>query len=528
MKKQNPFQPLIYAMLLIAGIGLGVLVSAISADKNKPLFSGPYNKLNDILSFIRYKYVDSVSASKLSEDAINSLLSGLDPHSVYIPPTEIEEVNQSLEGNFDGIGIEFYIVKDTVVVVSPISGGPAEMLGMKAGDKILRINDTIVAGIGITNEMVMKKLRGPRGTRVKVGVQRAGLQALKEFNITRDKIPLYSVDVSLMLDDTTGYIKINRFSATTHSEFVNGLRKLNERSLKRLIVDLRQNPGGYLQAATDIADELISGKKILVYTEGNAYKRQDYIGQKPGMFERGDLVILLDQGSASASEILAGAVQDWDRGTIVGKNSFGKGLVQEQFELHDGSALRLTVARYYTPSGRCIQRPYSNGKEAYYMELANRMLGAGNNSDSLSAQDSLIYRTASGRIVYGGGGIFPDMEVKQDTGRGLELLYQARGMMQEFVYSRINDGRLSNISGTDAKTFDRSYQLPESLLQEFYAYANAQGFKPDDAWKESHRALMANYLKAYIARNRWQNEGYFLVLSREDEFIKSAMRAPMP
>ncbi len=528
MKKQNPFQPLIYAILLIAGIGLGVLVSAISADKNKPLFSGPYNKLNDILSFISYKYVDTVSLSGLSEEAINSLLSGLDPHSVYIPVSEIEEVNQSLEGNFDGIGIEFYIVKDTVTVVSPISGGPAEMLGMKAGDKILRINDSLVAGIGITNEMVMKKLRGPKGTRVKVSVQRAGLQGLRDFNITRDKIPIYSVDVSLMLDDTTGYIKINRFSATTHSEFVSGLRKLNENSMKRLIVDLRQNPGGYLQAATEIADELISGKKILVYTEGNAYKRQDYIGQKPGMFERGDLVILLDQGSASASEILAGAVQDWDRGTIVGKNSFGKGLVQEQFELRDGSALRLTVARYYTPSGRCIQRPYENGKEAYYMELANRMLGAGNGSDSIPAKDSLIYRTASGRIVYGGGGIFPDIEVKQDTGRGLELLYQARSMMQEFVYSRINDGRLGNIAAADARTFDRSYLLPESLLQEFYNYAAAQGLKADESWKQSHRALIANYLKAYIARNRWQNEGYFLVLSREDEFIKSAMKAPMP
>lgn len=524
MKKNNPFQPFIYAMVLVGGIALGVMISMVSADKKKPLLSGPYNKINDILSYIHFKYVDSVDTEALTDDAINGLLSGLDPHSVYIPATDMEEVNQSLEGNFEGIGIEFYIVLDTVTVVSPISGGPAELLGVKAGDKIIYINDSLVAGTKISNEQVMKKLRGPKGTKVKVKVKRNGVSGLKTFEITRDKIPLYSLDAAIRLADSTGYIKINRFSATTHAEFSTGLQKLLEQGISRLVIDLRQNPGGYLQAATAIADELISGKKILVYTEGNAYNRQDYIGQKPGLYERGELIVLIDQGSASASEILAGAIQDWDRGKIIGRTSFGKGLVQEQFQLRDGSALRLTVARYYTPSGRCIQRPYENGKEAYYQEMADRFRNPEEGKSDSLRKDSLVYRTSEGRKVFGGGGINPDLEVPVDTTIDLEYMFHARSLMPEFVYRKMGSSEFMGKGFANVSEFSKNYSISQALMDEFFVFAKTQGLEQDSSKRLKSETQLRNLLKAFIAKSKWQNEGFYYVLTEGDEFIRASKK----
>jgi carboxyl-terminal processing protease len=433
-------------------------------------------------------------------------------------------MSEQLEGNFDGIGVEFNIQKDTIMVVAAISGGPSEALGIQSGDRIVEIEGKRVAGIHITNEDVMKKLRGKKGTRVKVGVYRPGRKSLLRFEITRDKIPIYSVDASIMLDAQTGYIKISRFAATTFEEYQEAFKKLKSKGMQQLVLDLRDNPGGYLNAAVDLCDEFLPAGRKIVYTEGKARSREDYNASSTGEFESGALVVLIDEGSASASEIVSGAVQDNDRGWIIGKRSFGKGLVQEEVRFDDGSAMRLTIARYYTPSGRCIQRNYENGSDAYYQEIADRMRG--NEKDTKSkVKDSLAFKTKAGREVYGGGGISPDFEVDADTSGYSEYLAEvvSNGLINRFAFDRVDRTRKElKALYPDAAKFVAGFDA-SGLLPEFIAFCSRNGVKEDTQGAKASSRLIANQIEALIARALYGNEGYFCVQTKHDKSIAKAI-----
>ncbi len=524
-KKYSFLLPLAFAIVMIVGVQLGIFISrASNGSAGSTSGATQYSKLNEIINYVNQKYVDTLNSEQLEEDIITSYLSKLDPHSVYIPRREMEEVDEDMQGNFEGVGIEFRIVADTLLVANAISGGPSELAGIKSGDKIIKINDTIVAGKKLTNEDVMHKLRGEKGTKVKVAVMRRGEHRLLDYIITRDKIPLISVDVSYMVDKEIGYIKINRFSATTTDEFGKKLYELKQQGVKKLIVDLRQNPGGYLQAAVDIVDELIGGKQLVVYTKGNAFPRQDYVATKQGQFEEGALCILMDEGSASASEILSGAIQDHDRGTIIGRRSFGKGLVQEQYKLNDGSALRLTIARYYTPSGRCIQRNYGKNTEDYYNDILERYNnGEFFNGDSVHTKDSVVYFTDAGRKVYAGGGITPDIFVPYDTSIKYNYLADFRRFIPDYVINRYgtNDGIYLNYKS--AADFNRSFVLDNVMLNDFLSYAYAKGVEKNEAALKNIDSLLRNTLKAYIAKEKWQNDGLYPVLNQSDVMFLKAV-----
>jgi carboxyl-terminal processing protease len=524
-RSSSPYMPLIFSLLIAFGIMLGMVISYVTSDKKGPMMQGSkYDKIDDIISFVKLKYVDTVNTDQLTEQAIEKLLTTLDPHSVYIPKKDLEQTNESLDGNFEGIGIEFYIVQDTITVVSAISGGPAELVGMRAGDKIIKIEDTVVAGKKIKNEDVTHKLRGPGDTKVSVEVMRSGSKDLKKFTITRGKIPLYSIDAGYMIDAKVGYIKINRFSATTHKEFKTKLKQLNQQGMKSLIIDLRQNPGGYLNAATEIVDELLDGEKLIVYTQGKSVDKMEYKASIPGEFEYGKLCVLIDQGSASAAEILSGAVQDWDRGTIIGRTSFGKGLVQEQYELPDGSALRLTVARYYTPSGRCIQRPYNKGTEEYYNEVYERyQKGEFMHEDTTKGLDTTVYRTSKGRIVYSGGGIRPDIFVPLDTTEDFDYLYKMRAFIPEFIYKQYSaEPGMLDAFKTLAE-FNGGYHISEAMNQQFKENMKKQGFELDEKRYAKLQRKVDEYLKAYLAKQKWQSDGFYYIINQDDKVMERAL-----
>ena len=425
-----------FSYLLLAavvGIALGVFLDKVFSEDN---LRDSIRKFNDVLTFTEKYYVEEVDTQKLVESAINGMLNELDPHSVYIPPEQFTQVEESFRGDFEGIGIEFQIVNDTLTVVSAISGGPSEALGILPGDRIIKIDDALV--IGITNDEVRNKLRGKAGTEVKVSISRVGVSKPIDYTIVRDKIPLYSVDTHFMMDDNTGYVSVSRFSETTYEELFEALNDLNKKGMSQLVVDLRGNPGGYLNQAVKISDLFISGKKKIVYTEGRRKEFDEvYYASESSKFEDIPLIILINRGSASASEIVSGAVQDWDRGLIVGETSFGKGLVQRQFELPDNSALRLTISQYFTPSGRLIQRDYKNKKNKadYYAERDSTVDEEGDNINHTAEQDSVKpeYKTGKGRIVYGGGGITPDYIVKS----GLVTTYTQNLLRKNIFYTFI-------------------------------------------------------------------------------------------
>lgn len=522
-KKTNPYSPFIYAIVLAFGVMLGFVVNSITTGKQS-IINQQYDKVEDILNYINLKYVDTINRADLMDKTIDKMLNNLDPHSVYIPAQDLSEVNESLEGNFQGVGIEFFIVQDTVTVVTAIPGGPSELVGIKAGDRIIKINDSIVAGVKIKDTDIKKKLRGPKDTQVKVGILRSGKKDLVNFDITRNTIPLYSVDAAYMINPTVGYIKINNFSSTTHQEFVEKLGELKEKGMKELVIDLRGNPGGYLQAATAIADELISGEKLLVYTKGKAYDRQDYNARRPGAFEQGKVSVLIDQGSASASEILAGAIQDWDRGVIIGRTSFGKGLVQEQYDLRDGSALRLTVARYYTPSGRSIQRPYDKGNEEYFNDVYERyMRGEFVHEDTIASKDTTVYKTKNGRRVYGGGGIRPDVFVPVDTSAEGEYFYTVRASIPEFVY-KYSSQHSGLLDGYKTKEdFRKNFVVTEAMLNEFYAYAVAAGLKRNTVKDAKIATKLKLNIEAFIAKQTWRLDGYYYIINETDNVLNTAV-----
>jgi len=525
----NVYMPLIFAVVLIVGMQLGFkMYEKLNGKAPRVSSVSGLGELQEVFNYIDAKYVDGVNDSKLAESAIEAALKELDPHSNYISPEDLQAVNEDLQGNFEGIGVEFSIVRDTIMVVTPIAGGPSEKLGILSGDQIIAIEDSTIAGIGITNEQVVKRLRGSKGSSVNVSIKRKGVKDVLKYDIERDDIPLYSVDVSYMMDDETGYVKINRFSRDTYNEFMDALLGLKEKGMGKLILDLRQNPGGYLTAAVDISDELIDGQKLLVYMQGQHYKRKEYRARKAGLFEDGELVILVDEGSASASEIVSGAVQDWDRGMILGRRSFGKGLVQEQYELSNGGALRLTVARYYTPTGRSIQKPYEEGVDAYRNEIVERYeQGELQSEDSVKVEnDSMVFKTLiDKRTVYGGGGIMPDTFVPLDTTLNETFVIQVRSVIPEFTYEHFNNNQEYYRNFKSADEYRSNYSVDDALYTKFKDYVkqtDLEDVKYDEAILNRDKETIKTYIKAYIARQLWQSDGFYPIIHELDETLKEA------
>lgn len=473
-------------------------------------------------------YVDTIQKSKLVENAITGMLNKLDPHSVYISSDEVQRMNEPLEGNFEGIGIQFNILQDTLLVVNPIPGGPSEEVGVRAGDRIIYVNDTLVAGVNLTNKIVFQKLRGKKGTIVTVKIARMGTPKLIEFSITRDKIPIFSMDAANMLTSDIGYIKLNRFSATTHDEFLQGIEKLKKQGMKKLVLDLQGNGGGYLQTATKIADEFLSKDHLIVYTKGQNSPEHKFTAIKRGVFENGKLVVLIDEGSASASEILSGAIQDWDRGVVIGRRSFGKGLVQRPFNLPDGSIMRLTTAKYYTPTGRLIQKSYEGGKEKYHDDLLTRYNhGELTNADSIHFPDSLLYRTLiNKRAVYGGGGIMPDIFVPLDTTTysNYHRDLVAKGIVNKFILTYLDHNReqIKN-NYIDIDNFINNFECSQPMLDSLINY----GEKNEITFNEKEFLLskksIALQLKALLGRNLFSLSDFYRIINQDDKVIKQAI-----
>lgn len=488
------------------------------------------DKFNMLLNYVEHLYVDSVDAAALTERAIVALLEQLDPHSSYFTAEEMEESNEPLQGSFSGIGITFNILKDTIYVLEPISGGPSEKLGIRAGDKIVEVNGENVAGIGIKNSGVASRLKGPKGTKVNVGIQRKGVKNLIPYEITRDNIPIHSVDAAYMVTPGVGYIKVARFAKNTMEELRKGIVDLKAQGMTSLILDLQGNGGGYLNTAVEMADEFISGDKMLVYTEGKAFPRKDEKANPKveGLFEKGKLIILIDESTASASEIVSGAVQDWDRGIIIGRRSFGKGLVQRQFNFGDGSSIRLTVQRYYTPSGRSIQKPYDDGLEAYFRDKETRYKkGEYFTMDSIQMPDSLKFFTnIKKRTVYGGGGILPDIFVPLDTTENTDYLADLirTGANNEWslTYTDANRDKLLEMYPT-AQDFIDKFDLSEADMKGLIEKGELEGAKfNEEQYKVSENTLKIR-TKALIARNLYGNESFYKVINHLNPALKKAI-----
>lgn len=513
--------PLIAAFVLPA-----LLPEARAQQDNDPLTTG---KLSSLMYHIDRMYVDDVDKNKLVDAAIVSMLAELDPHSIYIPKEDLEEVNEPLKGNFEGVGIQFNIVRDTIYVVDAIPGGPSERIGIRAGDRIVSIDKENVAGVSFKNNDVMKRLRGKKGTKVNVAILRKGEAEPLDFTITRDKIPIFSVEASYMAEPGVGYIKVSRFSATTMKEFREKLTSLKAAGMKDLILDLQGNGGGYLRTAIEMADEFLGDRKLVVYTEGRTSPREDTYATKDGLFEKGRLVVLVDEGSASASEIVSGAVQDWDRGLIVGRRSFGKGLVQRPVMLSDGSAVRLTVSRYYTPSGRSIQKSYEEGLEAYQREKSERFAkGELTTADSIHAADTVKYFTMNKRVVYGGGGITPDVFVPIDTTQSSAYFSQLvrKGILNTFALAQVDKERDKWLAGyPDVASFARSFVVGDALSSDLQAYAAKEGVEFDATGWARSKELIALRLKALIARDLWNTSAYWQVINAENPVDRSFQRA---
>lgn len=491
-------------------------------------FMKSLNKFRQVLTHVENDYVDEVDSEELVETAITKMLEDLDPHTSYIPAKDLDLIQSRLQGNYEGIGVEFNIFKDTIHVVTPLSGGPSQKLGIRSGDKIVKVDDETVAGVGITNQKVIELLRGPGGSEVVVSIKRDGEDELIDFTIERDVIPQYSVDVSYMVSDNIGYIKVARFANSTYLEFKEALLKLKDQGMTKLVIDLTGNPGGYLNRAVQIADEVLSGRQMIVYTDGKEkrYTEQHFSGEQ-GDFENGSLVIMVDEGSASASEIVAGAVQDHDRGLIVGRRSFGKGLVQLPIDLNDGSELRLTISRYYTPSGRSIQKTYTGGNlEEYYMEAYERYEnGELYSSDSIKFNDSLAFKTDKGRIVYGGGGITPDFFVPLDTVQNTRYLNRlfSTNSLQEYTVTYAQDHR-DELTDMGFDEFKQSFKVSDRMLKELTTIAEGNKLKFNEKEFNRSKELIRLLTKAYIARGIWDNDGFYPIFNQQDEIFQKAIQ----
>ncbi len=487
-------------------------------------------KLSIALYAISNLYVDPVNDSKLVEDAIVGMLNKLDPHSNYMDPEETKEMNEPLQGNFDGIGIQFNMLTDTLYVIQVIPGGPSEKVGLMAGDRIIMVDDTLIAGVKMKTTDIMKRLRGPKGTDVRVKVLRDKNPELIEFKITRGKIPVYSLDAAYMADKNTGYIKLNRFAASSADEFRDALAKLKKQGMKNLILDLQGNGGGYLNIAIELADEFLGNNKLIVYTEGNKQAREEAKASARGGFEEGRLVVLVDEASASASEIVSGAIQDWDRGVIVGRRTFGKGLVQKPIPLPDGSMIRLTVARYYTPTGRCIQKPYENGKlEQYHHDLIDRYnRGELMSADSIHFPDSMKYNTLlNKRIVYGGGGIMPDLFIPVDTTRYTDYHRKlvASGLVNRVAMNYLDQNRSElNKRYHKFQQYKQDFDITEEIMQELLNMAKEENIEFNEEQYNRSKPLIMLQIKALIARDLYDMSQYFQIINDDNNSYQEALR----
>lgn len=524
---KNTRQQIIIPFVLCLGLAGGFYIgTSLNTKKASSEVAKDVQKLRDVLTLIDKEYVDEVKTDKLVDESIQHLLAKLDPHSVYIPASDRIQANEDLRGNFDGIGVEFNIFQDTIVIISPLPGGPSEALGILSGDKIVKVDDKNMAGIGITSPDVMKALKGPSGTEVKVTILRSGSTEPLEFNIVRDKIPQFSLDVAYMADPETGYIKISRFAATTYQEFNEALVKLKDRGMKRLILDLQSNGGGYMEVAIKMADDFLAGGKKIVYTNGkDKTQNRDASSTDSGNFEEGDLIVLVNEWSASASEILAGALQDNDRALVVGRRSYGKGLVQNPFDLSDGSELRLTISRYYTPGGRSIQKPYDD-EEAYSQDILSRyQKGEFFHADSIHFNDTLKYNTVNGRTVYGGGGIMPDYFIPLDTTQNshyLNELYSTTAIYEyAFKYAEKNKKNLEE-KGFDA--FYTKFNVTDEMLNDLVKLGQQKKLKPDYEELRLKKRLFQLHVKAQIARKVWGNDGLYPIMNETNEIFQQAIK----
>ena len=527
MRYNNTKRSIILPLLLGIALALGVLIGKfLPAGADQPVHSSirsRNDKINSILNIVESNYVDSVNREDLIEAAIPAMLKKLDPHTVYIPAKELARANEPLQGNFEGIGISFNMLTDTIVVISTIPGGPSEKMGLLPGDKILYVNDSLVAGKHISDDQVMGMLKGPKGTAVRIRIMRNGQKELLPFEIIRDKIPIYSVDVSYMVKPTIGYIKINNFAMTTFDEFMNGLNELKGQGMKSLILDLRGNAGGIMEASIQIANQFLQEGQLIVYTKGRTQPRNEARATGKGEFETGDLVILVDEWSASASEILAGAIQDNDRGTIIGRRTFGKGLVQEPVSFADGSGMRLTIARYYTPTGRSIQKPYTKGFDEYFDDLAERYHHREYEiQDSIHFSDSLKFTTPGGRIVYGGGGIMPDKFVPVDTSGVSPYFVKTRSLIYRFAlkYTETNRETLKKYPQPGEL---KDYLEKQPLLSQFVDYAAANKIQTDRTGIKTSGEIISTQIKAYIARNMLDNKGFYPIWETIDNTLLYAI-----
>jgi carboxyl-terminal processing protease len=509
--------------------GLMMVLLLLPHSANSQVLSEGTFKIARTFGLIEAFYVDTVNMDMLAEKAIIEILKNLDPHSTYISAKDVKEMNEPLTGNFEGIGVQFNLLHDTIIIIEPTPGGPSEKAGLRAGDRILSINNEKVAGVKMTTSGVRKRLMGPKGTRVNVSVNRKGITTPLDFTIIRDKIPIYSLDASYMLDDQTGYIKLNKFSATTEKEFSDAVDSLKKRNMQNLILDLRGNGGGYMLAATAVADKFFKDQKLLVFLKGRKTPRQDYKSSGGGSLSNSRIVVLTDEGSASASEILAGAVQDWDRGVVIGRRTFGKGLVQNGFYLTDGSMIRLTIARYYTPTGRSIQRPYNEGYDKYMESFLKRFNdGELLTSDSIHLADSLKFKTlVTKRTVYGGGGIMPDVFVSLDTSYSTPYftkLFQKNILnLYALEYYDKNRSNLTSKYRTFGD-FQRNFNIDADMIKSFIERAEKEGVKYDEEQFNRSRNEILLVLKGLIATNIWKTNEYFQIINQNDKVISEALK----
>lgn len=527
MKNNNTrFIPFLLAICLIAGIAIGTFYANHFSGNKLGIINTSSNKLNALLRIIDDQYVDTVNMGELVEEAMPQILSELDPHSSYIPAKDLEAVNADLKGSFSGIGIQFTIQNDTIHVNSVIQGGPSEKVGLMAGDRIVEVDDSAFVGKIVTNSEAMKRLKGEKGSKVKLGVYRPGEKDLLHFTVIRGNIPVKSIDAAYMINEKVGYIKVNKFGETTYPELLIALAKLNQKNCEGLIVDLRGNTGGYMAAAIQMVNEFLPNNRLIVYTQGRKSPREDYNSNGTGSNQKMPLVVLVDEGSASASEIFAGAIQDNDRGTIVGRRSFGKGLVQQPIEFSDGSAIRLTIARYYTPSGRCIQKPYEKGKESEYeLDLLTRYEhGEFFSADSIKQDETEVYHTRLGRPVYGGGGIMPDIFVPQDT-TGMTSYFRMaanRGLIIRYTFDYTDQNR-STLQKYDTPEKMEAYLKEQNLLNKFAAWAEKKGLKRRNNLMMKSRRLFEMSLYGNIIYNMLGMEAYVEYLNESDKTVLKAV-----
>lgn len=517
-----------------------ICICAVTAQAQKPN-NEALRKLQMAEFAITNLYVDKVDEDKLVEEAIIKMLAQLDPHSTYNNAEEVKKMNEPLQGNFEGIGVQFQMIEDTLLVIQPVSNGPSEKVGILAGDRIVAVNDSAIAGVKMSTEDIMSRLRGPKDSEVKLTIVRRGVDDQLYFTVKRDKIPILSLDASYMIQPKTGYIRINRFGATTAEEFAEALKSLQKKGMKDLILDLQGNGGGYLNAAIDLANEFLKQKELIVYTEGRAARRSDFFAKGTGNFKNGRLIILVDEYSASASEIVTGAIQDWDRGVVVGRRTFGKGLVQRPIDLPDGSMIRLTIARYYTPSGRCIQKPYDstanldgrltgeNSQDKYNQELIDRFNhGEMIHADSIHFADSLKAQTKRmGRTVYGGGGIMPDFFVPIDTTQYTDYHRNlvAKGVVIKATIGYIEKHRkeLQN-KYKKFEAFNEKFEIDDNFLAEIRTLADKEKIKFDEKQYNQSLPLIKTQLKALIARDLWDMNEYFQVMNSTNQSVQQALK----